>query len=39
MQERLKEIEARYDAIEAEMAAPDAASDLDRLRDLGRSYA
>jgi peptide chain release factor 1 len=38
MQERLKEIEARYDAIEAEMAAPDAASDLDRLRDLGRSY-
>jgi peptide chain release factor 1 len=38
MQERLKEIEARYDAIEAEMAAPDVASDLDRLRDLGRSY-
>jgi peptide chain release factor 1 len=38
MQERLKEIEARYDAIQAEMAAPDVASDLDRLRDLGRSY-
>jgi peptide chain release factor 1 len=38
MQERLKEIEARYDAIEAEMAAPDVASDLDRLRDLGRSH-
>jgi peptide chain release factor 1 len=38
MQERLKEIEARYDAIEAEMAAPDVASDLDRLRALGKSY-
>jgi peptide chain release factor 1 len=39
MQERLEEIEARYDAVEAEMSAPGVASDLDRLRDLGRSFA
>ena len=39
MQERLKEIEDRYDAVAAEMASPDVASDLDRLRTLGRSFA
>jgi peptide chain release factor 1 len=39
MQERLEEIEARYDAVSAEMAEPDVASDPDRLRTLGRSFA
>jgi peptide chain release factor 1 len=38
MQERLEEIEARYDAVASEMAKPDLASDLDRLRTLGRSF-
>jgi peptide chain release factor 1 len=38
MQERLEEIEARYDAVASEMAKPDLASDLDRLRALGRSF-
>ena len=37
--ERLTEIEARHDAVSAEMASPDVAQDLDRLRDLGRAYA
>ena len=39
MQERLEEIEARYDAIAEEMAAPGVASDPDRLRTLGKSFA
>jgi len=39
MDERLAEIEAHYEQVEAEMAAPEVASDLDRLRDLGRAYA
>ena len=39
MQERLEEIEARYDAIAAEMASPGVASDPDRLRTLGKSFA
>src|SRR5215210_5010968 len=39
MQERLEEIEARYDAIADEMASPGVASDPDRLRTLGKSYA
>jgi peptide chain release factor 1 len=37
--ERLTEIEARHDAVAAEMASPDVAQDLDRLRDLGRAFA
>ena len=36
---RLDEIEARFEQIEADMAAPDAASDLDRLRALGKDHA
>ncbi|MBA3691479.1 MAG: peptide chain release factor 1 [Actinobacteria bacterium] len=39
MQERLEEIEARYDAVADQMAAPDVASDPDRLRTLGRAFA
>jgi peptide chain release factor 1 len=39
MDERLAEIEAHYEQVEAEMATPEVASDLDRLRDLGRAYA
>jgi peptide chain release factor 1 len=38
-EDRLEEIEARYAAVEAEMASPAGASDPDRLRDLGRAYA
>ncbi len=38
MRERLEEIEARYDAVSSEMAKPDLASDLDRLRSLGKSF-
>src|SRR6185503_8365944 len=38
-EDRLEEIEARYAAVEAEMASPAIASDPDRLRDLGRAYA
>jgi peptide chain release factor 1 len=36
--ERLVEIEARYERVEAEMAAPDVARDLDRLRRLGKEF-
>ncbi len=36
--ERLQEIEARYEAVSSAMASPDAGSDPDRLRDLGRSF-
>jgi len=36
---RLDEIEARHERISAEMAEPDVASDLDRLRSLGRAFA
>jgi peptide chain release factor 1 len=36
---RLADIEARYEQVEAEMASPAVASDRDRLRDLGRTYA
>src|SRR6478735_8400803 len=39
MDDRLAEIEARYAQVEAEMATPKAASDPDRLRDLGKAYA
>jgi peptide chain release factor 1 len=39
MQERLEEIEARYDAVANEMASPDVANDLDRFRTLGRTFA
>ena len=39
MEDRLAEIEARYAQVEAEMATPEAASDPDRLRELGKAYA
>jgi peptide chain release factor 1 len=39
IEDRLEEIEARYEQVEAEMASPAVASDPDRLRDLGRAYA
>src|SRR5215510_2444046 len=39
MDDRLAEIEARYEQVEAEMATPEVASDPDRLRELGRAYA
>jgi peptide chain release factor 1 len=37
--ERLNEIEARHDAVAAEMASPDVAQDPERLRDLGKAFA
>lgn len=39
IEERLEEIELRFEATEAEMASPEAATDPDRLRTLGKSYA
>src|SRR5262245_53182893 len=39
IEERLAEVETRFNEVEAEMASPEAASDPDRLRELGRSYA
>jgi peptide chain release factor 1 len=36
---RLADVEARFEAIEAEMSSPQVASNLDRLRELGRSFA
>src|SRR5919206_184382 len=39
LDERLAEIEARFDAVEADMSSPDVASDVDRLRRLGKDHA
>ena len=39
MEERLEEIERRYDGIAREMASPDLASDPSRLRELGKAFA
>ena len=39
IEDRLEEIEARYEQVEAEMASPAVASDPELLRDLGRAYA
>src|ERR1051325_3311471 len=39
MDDRLAEIDARYAQVEGEMATPEAASDPDRLRDLGKAHA
>jgi peptide chain release factor 1 len=36
---RLREIEERYERVQAEMASPDVARDLDRLRRLGKDFA
>ena len=38
MQQRLEEIEARYEAISSEMATPEVAVDPERLRTLGKSF-
>ena len=37
--ERLPEIEARYERVEAEMSSPEVAGDPDALRRLGKEYA
>lgn len=37
--DRLDEIETRYEAVSRELATPEVAGDPDRLRDLGRSFA
>ena len=34
-----REIEARFEQVQAEMAEPDVAADLDRLRQLGKDFA
>ncbi|HYG72996.1 MAG TPA: peptide chain release factor 1 [Actinomycetota bacterium] len=39
LDDRLGEIESRFDAVAAEMATPEAATDPDRLRRLGRDFA
>jgi len=39
MDERLREIEARYRQVQAEMASPTGAPDPTRLRELGRAFA
>ena len=36
--ERLEEIEARYEAVSSEMSSPDVGGDPDRLRTLGKSF-
>jgi peptide chain release factor 1 len=36
---RLREIEDRYEAVSAEMATPEAATDPERLRTLGKTFA
>jgi peptide chain release factor 1 len=38
-EDRLDEIEARYEEVEAAMASPEVAGDPDRLRALGKAYA
>jgi peptide chain release factor 1 len=38
MDRRLAEIEARFDAVSADMSSPEAAADPGRLRALGRSF-
>ena len=39
MQSRLRDAEARYDAVQEEMASPDVSADPDRLRELGKAFA
>jgi peptide chain release factor 1 len=39
MQERLDEIEARYEELTRELSSPEVASDRSRLRELGRQHA
>ena len=39
LESRLKDIEARFEQVQAEMASPDVANEPDRLRRLGKDYA
>jgi peptide chain release factor 1 len=39
MEHRLEEIEARYEDLERQLASSEVASDLDRLRELGKDFA
>ncbi len=39
MDERLREVEARYEDLQRQLSAPDVARDPDRLRRLGKDYA
>ena len=39
VEERLREIEARFEQVEAELASPETAADPSRLRTLGKTYA
>jgi peptide chain release factor 1 len=39
VEDRLDEIEARFEQVQAEMASPEAATDHDRMRILGRRFA
>ena len=38
LDDRLAEIESRYEAVSAELSSPDVANDQERMRDLGRSF-
>jgi peptide chain release factor 1 len=38
LDDRLAEIESRYEAVSGELASPDVANDQERMRDLGRSF-
>ena len=37
--DRLEEIESRYETVSSELASPEVAGDQERMRDLGRSFA
>ena len=37
--DRLREIEARFEQVQADLASPETAADPNRLRTLGKSYA
>src|SRR5438477_2987170 len=39
MEQRLEDVEARYEELSREMSSPDVASDPSRLRELGKSFA
>src|SRR5438067_10498300 len=39
MDERLEEIEARYEELSREMSSPEVARDPSRMRELGRTFA
>ena len=39
LDERLAEIESRYEAVSDELASPEVVNDQERMRDLGRSFA